>query len=1108
MADYPQLVADALWEDDAAQAEYDALSSYEKDKYYFNLARNSSAQFTTGGGQDNAGARDVLAADFQAALEQIFIENYKPDIWFDPVDTQYQWGDEQKLFDSPFVVVGDEPWGPAAQILEDTIQSIASEGSMSDQDVLDRMGGELSLGSYAETIYGQFLAKYNEIAAENVPDYESKVDPDDAQEVEGEYQTPHADAARQSANAAAAKDLATRTAAQAAISAQVKTVDFKEQCFLLAKIFKLIEIRRDQIDKHEIKTIPYIGDQPNSSIMTDGEPYGFINRLVSYPSTRNLFELPSAEIASLVPRIELYKVGKDENNEEVAVPIYFDGSATSDDVTTLLQSKGKRGFGVGIKDFTFSYEGSNPFSVKKSIKASLTLFANSFDEIMKDRGGYRYVDLALKTGGEKVKVAFQQQRATDVAFEQAYNDVGGSDTLEEWLGKLTSISSKADQQIENLAYLNYRIKAIVGWQYPAGDTGISSANVRAAINDSVVTLNLTPTVHEFDFDEQGRVVFKMQYYAYIEETYDEKLFSIFSDPDVFRNVLERKLKYVSLDEDCGSAEMGQFKKENTDQIDADKRASLQFIFKALSASNKIRYLSIPHSELKELKKKGPYYEMKDTSKLAVETLKGNQKDETSAAIEADINKNAAGAAGEDKPVIEFVNTSITNANSAQIVFFYLSDLIDVIMAGIDKKLDGAIQLVEEIKARDKKKIIKPYIAATERDALVTAHENWQKYRVVLGPVEIVSPENPEHIAFANLGDIPISLRYFMEWLTEKTLKKDEVNLPIATFLNSLINNLVNTFLNDDTCFKGEVKQSVRLFQSAITAYKRKPDDPSDSLSYFLNAVRLASKDIYISRLPIDHGDLDPWCPLVRTSGPVGMPISDPGVENEIHYMLFYAGRVQPVEHQNGDYTQDQANGIQHYILGRDSGIIKNIQLKRTEVPYLKEVRFQQNEFDGLSQLREVYDVTINCYAHVNAFPGLYIFVDPRGFAPNMAINLKQKGFQVNDLSDYGIGGYYMIYRSEHSFGPGRADTTISAKWVSEMSNDENTSTAGAQPNEQSQAKCTIKVPAQTSDKGSSGTGTSGGGVATARADAKKAAASVPEGGGPATAPEPDQNPNP
>ena len=47
-----------------------------------------------------------------------------------------------------------------------------------------------------------------------------------------------------------------------------------------------------------------------------------------------------------------------------------------------------------------AYDGSNPFSVKKSIKAKLSIKANNFSELLRPRGssGLRYIDLALKTG--------------------------------------------------------------------------------------------------------------------------------------------------------------------------------------------------------------------------------------------------------------------------------------------------------------------------------------------------------------------------------------------------------------------------------------------------------------------------------------------------------------------------------------------------------------------------------------------------------------------------------------------------------------------------------------------------------------------------------------
>ena len=128
----------------------------------------------------------------------------------------------------------------------------------------------------------------------------------------------------------------------------------------------------------------------------------------------------------------------------------------------------------------------------------------------------------------------------------------------------------------------------------------------------------------------------------------------------------------------------------------------------------------------------------------------------------------------------------------------------------------------------------------------------------------------------------------------------------------------------------------------------------------------------------------------------------------------------------GNEQDDAENGIFHYILGKDRGIVKNISLDRTDMTGLKELRFEQEGFDGLTQLREVYNANIDCLLNLHTFPGTYIYVDPRGFSPEMT-----KDQNGNDFTQFGIGGYYMITRSEHSIGPGKADTKITAKWVAD-----------------------------------------------------------------------------
>jgi hypothetical protein len=264
-----------------------------------------------------------------------------------------------------------------------------------------------------------------------------------------------------------------------------------------------------------------------------------------------------------------------------------------------------------------------------------------------------------------------------------------------------------------------------------------------------------------------------------------------------------------------------------------------------------------------------------------------------------------------------------------------------------------------------------------------------------------------------------------------------------------------------------LKQKVRVNQAAITSYqvsKRGGDEIS-------NMIRSQSGR---SRKGLSRAIIGNWGsgarfqpPLLNISGVRGTPISDYGVAKETNYMVFFAGRTQPTEAMKGDRSADERRGIFHYSIGRDSGIVKKINLQKTDSKYLKELRFEQEGFDGLEQLREVYDVEIESFANPHAFPGTYIFVEPRGFAPNTT---RAKGGNAFDLTRYGIGGYHMIISSTHTFEPGRADSTIRAKWVAEIDSSAKERHGAEQaesPNKSTQ-KCTVNNTNRKSAAGSSG----------------------------------------
>ena len=373
----------------------------------------------------------------------------------------------------------------------------------------------------------------------------------------------------------------------------------------------------------------------------------------------------------------------------------------------------------------------------------------------------------------------------------------------------------------------------------------------------------------------------------------------------------------------------------------------------------------------------------------------------------------AGTTAADLPAVDAIQT---------ISFVYLGDLIDVILAGIGEVLE---EMPKEI-ANEKGKVGDNW----QRE--VTNYkrylENFKRYRVVLGPIELTNASKGGKVIdskFISIGDIPISMRYFLEWMTNKMLKKEEVIYPLPKFLNDLINELLRNFLNNDECFNNEARQSTRLAQSALTAYNTEAGGKDELteriLDQTINAGGLPSVPRRLRMSLVKPEDT----PVLSVNGNRENAISNPGKDKETNYMVYYASRVQPVELMKGNYDEDHARGIWHYGIGRDRGIVKTVRLKKTNSPGLKEVRFEQEGYDGLRQLREMYDATIECYSDVAAFPGNYIYVQPGSFSPLAAS-------QGTQLTQFGIGGYYMIIRSEHSFGPGKADTTITAKWVAEV----------------------------------------------------------------------------
>ena len=1039
---------------------------------------------------------DGLGTRWSAAASKVFETEVKKhyDTLSESVDYDLKTSAAPGEFSNP-----DNPnWAHGSETYA-SAKSVFSSESMTDDHLKSMFGCE---GGEANTISAVAKKAATEILREHII----------AQEVT-DFRASGAPAAGSEAADAqlAAETLAVELATTAATgkARQPGSLPYKEQCFLLSHMSSLAKFHRglqtnSDKDGYAPKPIPTVQD-PGACIMLDADsPFGFINKLTQRPADKVFNNMKTSEIASLQPMIRLFRVHTPDETDtqttgdrmqEFIFDAYYGAGGEDEagytDLDRYLGDKNSRGQGVGIKDFTFAFEAENPYALKKSISAKLTIFANSFDELLRKRGGgpdsidedytyapYKFIDLALKTGGNKPEPA---------DYDLTPNTSGK---------------------------LDFRLTAIVGWQKPPSNI---SGNLRDAINDSCITLNLTPTMHTFNFDDAGRVTFTIEYLAYVDDLFDNPYFNIFGkfgasvgdgqDPKL---IIGRKLKYTILKEDCKYDEVQDMIDEDYHDFRSDSLKAQQSLMKRMFGrtknNNGVFHIMIDSADVNRF-----YYgDQSKTTGISPEPITDDAASEVAEDAWSPYTKDPSlfdkfsgwlSAIWSDDSTSAFDKTSITVAENLannrtgfrSIPFFYAGDLIDAILSLIETSFKHQKAALKNMKAESEnsskipdvpgkegtkiatKKRWNDAIADEEKD-LESFEKEFGRFRLILGPIETYVGGSSNVF---NLGDIPVSLSYFLGWLDEQIKdREDHVEYSLPSFLSDFFNQMIRDYLNNNTCFDGVLSQRVRLSQNSVVGYGSKSIELSADASSVVDPVT-AWMHKQIPTTP-DNGKTPPWRakltkkyfethshPLLRVSGPSDDPRSFGGRDrsDQFNYMIFSAGRVQPKEQLNGDKTEDEEKGVFHYAIGRDRGLTKTIDLQRNSTPSLAALRYEQQGYNGLMQLRETYDATISSFANVKAFPGTYIYIDPKGFAPSTwghsAEDTKDEEGKITkkfDLTHLGIGGYYMIKRSTHSFGPGRAGSNIDAVWVAETYAEGSTAPSDLSRNDlQSPAKCKIKT---------------------------------------------------
>jgi len=288
-------------------------------------------------------------------------------------------------------------------------------------------------------------------------------------------------------------------------------------------------------------------------------------------------------------------------------------------------------------------------------------------------------------------------------------------------------------------------------------------------------------------------------------------------------------------------------------------------------------------------------------------------------------------------------------------------------------------------------------------------------RILLGPLEYY--DNSGDLRTINLAQFPISFNYFRAWFMKKVIRRSRSQMPLGSFITSLINNLVMPALGVGMpkSFKAPKTRSslvsLTLPGKPTKAGGTERKACGKTLGRFKEALPLRPLiDVNSAEFEQEYFSM------------MGDPVSSETlVKTSFDYLLIYVTTHKNIIERRGDPAEDVKDGIYHFNIGSDMGLLKKMTFKRVNIPYLAELRAKQSEeqgADSLEQLKFPYNTDITLVGTSLFTPGMFYYVNPSLAGLGSVEDAASLAYQMN------LGGYHLVQTVSTKITPGVFETTI------------------------------------------------------------------------------------
>jgi len=527
---------------------------------------------------------------------------------------------------------------------------------------------------------------------------------------------------------------------------------------------------------------------------------------------------------------------------------------------------------------------------------------------------------------------------------------------------------------------NYEISARMGYSV-SPHTNLLTPEEKTAIQNTGLSMRLTLNDHTINVQQDGTAVISISYTGRLEGILKDGSLSLLKDPE------DLVLMAGYLAEDEASKKVDDMTAEEKKAIETRQRTEtknrMRKYFAYLShinvdsAQDRLHRIGISGLDIQA-------YKNYNSSKAAEEELEKSLIDES--VFEGD---DFLAAAAQE---INERSRYTADSNSKNIHYVFVGDMLESMAYNVRNNIAEAITRAEKKQSSEGKDMSKSI------EALQKSANMLKNIKILLGEVPIrISKTEVRKI---NLADVPVSMEIFTKYFFDEIEQQSKTTLSVKKFLDDI---------------------ATRIIRKALSGHNdvESPFLASNIQIRTLNITGPNAKKLSGSKVEVDIDDLPDF--IKRTS--------PKRKTDETEYYIIYAETTESdTSGLAGDLREDIKNGIYHFHVGKNRGMLKSIGFSKLDVKGRKEALMLES-VSLYDELKMPYTARISMFGNGLFLPGAMVYVNPS------SIGFGDPRNKRSAASRLGLGGYYQILSVNTSFDGSALTTDIETSYTSWADND-------------------------------------------------------------------------